>query len=47
MFGNNIGSSEKSMKALIDAGKEVDVEVNMNKTKYVLVLMPVECCAKS
>jgi hypothetical protein len=35
--GENIDTIQKNTKALLDVSKEVDLEVNPEKTKYVLV----------
>jgi hypothetical protein len=37
VVGENIGSIQKNTKALLDASQEVGVEVNPEKTKYMLV----------
>jgi hypothetical protein len=37
IVGENIDTVEKNTKALLDASKEVGLEVNPEKTKYVLV----------
>jgi hypothetical protein len=37
--GDNIDSIQRNTKALLDASKEVGIEVNTQKTKYMLVLM--------
>jgi hypothetical protein len=37
MSGDNIGTINKNTKALIDASTEVDLEVNTEETKYVLL----------
>jgi ribosomal protein S2 len=36
-MGENIDTIQKNIKALLDASKEVDQEVNPEKTKYMLV----------
>jgi hypothetical protein len=37
IVGENIDSIQKNTEALLDAGKEVGLEVNPEKTKYMLV----------
>jgi ribosomal protein S2 len=37
LLGDNIGAIKKNMGTLIDANKEVDLEVNTEKTKYMLL----------
>jgi hypothetical protein len=37
ILGENIDSIQKKTKALLDAGKKVGLEVNSEKTKYMLV----------
>jgi hypothetical protein len=37
LLGDNIGIINKNTETLIDAGKEVGLEVNIEKTKYMLV----------
>jgi hypothetical protein len=37
IVGENIDTIEKNTKALLDASKEVDLEVNLEKTKCMLV----------
>lgn len=37
LLGDNIDTVKKNVKTLIDAGKEVDKEVNSEKIKYVLL----------
>jgi hypothetical protein len=37
IVGENIDTIQKNTKALLDASKEVDLEVNPEKTKYMLV----------
>jgi hypothetical protein len=38
IVGENIDAIQRNTKALLDASKEVDLEVNPEKTKYMLVL---------
>jgi sorting nexin-29 len=37
LLGNNIDTIKKNMEILIDATKEVGLEVNVDKTKYMLL----------
>jgi hypothetical protein len=37
ILGENIDTIQKSTEALLDAGKEVGLEVNSEKTKYMLM----------
>jgi coproporphyrinogen III oxidase-like Fe-S oxidoreductase len=37
MAGENIDAIQKNTKALLDASKEVGLEINPEKTKYILV----------
>jgi hypothetical protein len=37
LLGDNIDTINKNTQSLIDASKEVGLEVNMEKTKYMLV----------
>jgi hypothetical protein len=37
LLGNNINTINKNTQTLIDASKEVGPEVNVEKTKYMLV----------
>jgi hypothetical protein len=37
LLGDNIDTINKNTQTLIDAGKEVGLEVNVEKTKYMLV----------
>jgi hypothetical protein len=37
MLGENIDTIQKNKEALLDAGKEVGLEVNSEKTKYTLM----------
>jgi hypothetical protein len=36
--GDNIDTIQKNTETLIDASKEVDLEINIEKTKYLLTL---------
>jgi hypothetical protein len=38
IVGKDIDTIQKNTKALLDAGKEVGLEVNPEETKYMLVL---------
>jgi hypothetical protein len=37
VVGENIDTTNKNTEALLDAGKEVGLEVNPEKTKYMLM----------
>jgi hypothetical protein len=37
LLGNNIGTIKKNTETLIGASKEVGIEINIEKTKYMLV----------
>jgi hypothetical protein len=37
LLGDNIDTMKKNMETLVDASKEVGLEVNINKTKYMLL----------
>jgi hypothetical protein len=37
LLGDNIDTLKKNTKTLIDASREVGIEVNVEKTKYMLV----------
>ena len=37
LLGNNTGTIKKNTQTLTDTSKEVDLEVNTNKTKYMLL----------
>jgi hypothetical protein len=37
LLGDNIDTIEKNTETLIDASKEVGIEINVEKTKYVLL----------
>jgi hypothetical protein len=43
IVGENIDTIQKNIKALLDASQEVGLEVNPEKTKYMLV----SCCQKA
>jgi hypothetical protein len=36
-LGDNIATTNKNMETLIDASKEVGLEINIEKTKYMLL----------
>jgi hypothetical protein len=42
LLEDNIGTIKKSMEALIDASKEVGLEISVEKTKYHHVIKPEE-----
>jgi hypothetical protein len=46
LLGDNIDTIKKNTATLIDASKEVDLEINVEKTKYMMLLSP-ECRSKS
>jgi hypothetical protein len=46
LLGDNIGAVKKNMETLIGASKEVGLEINVEKTKYVAISSP-ECRSKS
>jgi hypothetical protein len=46
LLGHNIDTTKKNTETLTDVSKEVDLEINVEKPKYVTVLSP-ECRAKS
>jgi hypothetical protein len=37
LLGDNIDTIKKNMETLIDASKEVGLEINVEKTKYMLL----------
>jgi hypothetical protein len=37
LLGDNIDTIKKNTETLIDAGKEVGLEINVEKTKYMLL----------
>jgi hypothetical protein len=37
LLGDNIGTIKKSIKILIDSSKEVGIEVNIEKTRHMLL----------
>jgi hypothetical protein len=45
LLGGNTNTIEKNTETLIDASKEVGLEINVEKTKY--VLLSKECSSKS
>jgi hypothetical protein len=47
LLGDNIDTIEKNTKTLIDARKEVGLEINVEKTKYMLLSRQQECRSKS
>jgi hypothetical protein len=38
---------KKNTETLIDASKEVSLEINVKKTKYMLLISPPECRSKA
>jgi hypothetical protein len=46
LLGDNIDTIYKNTETLIDASKEVGLEINVDKTKYVAISSP-ECRSKS
>jgi hypothetical protein len=46
LLDDNIDTINKNTETLIDASKEVGLEVNIEKTKYMFVSLP-ECRSKS
>jgi hypothetical protein len=40
LLGDNIDTIKKNMETLIDASKEVGLEINVEKTKYMLLSRP-------
>jgi hypothetical protein len=47
LLGDNINTIKKNTGTLIDASKEVDLEVKTEKTKYMLPLFSPDCRVKS
>jgi hypothetical protein len=39
LLGDNIGTIKKNMETLIDASKEVSLEINVEKTKYMFLII--------
>jgi hypothetical protein len=46
LLGDNIDAIKKNMETLIDASKEIGLEVNTEKTKYMLLSLSPEFRAK-
>jgi hypothetical protein len=46
LLGDNIDTIKKNTETLIDASKEVGLEINVEETKYMLLSSP-ECRSKS
>jgi hypothetical protein len=46
LLGDNIDTIKKNTQIVIDASKEVGLEINVGKTKYMLLSSP-ECRSKS
>jgi hypothetical protein len=47
LLGGNIDTIKKNMETLIDASKEVGIEINVEKTKYLVSISSPECRSKS
>jgi hypothetical protein len=46
LLGDNTGAIKKNTRTLIDASNEVGLEVNADRTKYMLLSLHQECRAK-
>jgi biotin operon repressor len=44
LLGDNINTTEKNIESLIDASKEVGLEINVEKTKYMLLSRHQNAC---
>jgi hypothetical protein len=44
LLGDNIDTTEKSTETLIDASKEVGLEINVEKTKHILLFRYRNAC---
>jgi hypothetical protein len=47
LLGDNVDTIKENTEALIDASKEVGLEINVEKTKYMYVISSQECRSKS
>jgi len=47
ILGENINTIKKNREALLEASREVGLEVNIEKTKYMVVLPSPKCRIKS
>jgi hypothetical protein len=47
LLGNNIDTVEKNAETIIDASKEVGLEINAEKTKHMFAISSSECKSKS
>jgi hypothetical protein len=47
LLGDNIDTTKKNTETLTDASKEVGLEINAEKTKYMLLISSPECRSKS
>jgi hypothetical protein len=47
LLGDNINTIKKNTQTLIEASKEIGLEVNTEKTKYNVAVLSPECRAKS